>query len=190
MKISNDISLEEITTNSFSELYLLMKRIYYPVYKDYWEDEGEWYLNQLYNKENIQKELEEEKSKYFFIVSSGSIIGIIRIVFEIDMNYKYDSTCVKLHRLYLDQEFQNKGIGKTIMNWLIIYVREKGYQKLWLEVMDQQHQAVFFYKKLGFKDIDKVTVDFKLLHNNYRGMHQMAINIDEQPRRLGHEFST
>ena len=55
----------------------------------------------------------------------------------------------------------------------------KGYKKLWLEVMEKQHQAVHFYKKLDFTEVDKVIVDFPLLYDNYRGMYKMVKELKD-----------
>ena len=73
--------------------------------------------------------------------------------------------------MYLDQTIQNKGIGYQVMSWLIDLASLKGYKKLWLEVMEKQEQALHFYKKLGFKEVDKVSVPFPLLIDEYRGMY-------------------
>lgn len=172
--ISEDLSLKKIKNEDYAALYALMQRIYPPAYIDFWKDDGEWYVNDLYNKENIKKELEEENAAYFFVNFKEVTNGIIRIVFETDTNYKKDVRYIKLHRLYLDQEIQNKGIGKIIMIWLIEYSTKKGYKKLWLEAMEKQHQAFHFYKKLGFIKVDKVIVEFPLLHDEYRGMYKMV----------------
>ena len=175
--ISKELHLQKIKLQDHSVLYDLMKRIYPPAYIDYWKDDGVWYVNDLYNKENFEKELTEEKSDYFFVVLEDHIIGIIRIVYGINTYYKTDDNYVKLHRLYLDQTIQNKGLGYKIMIWLIESSKEKGYKNLWLEVMEKQHQALHFYQKLGFYEVDKVLIDFPLVFDEYRGMFKMVKNI-------------
>lgn len=159
ISISEELSLRNIKKEDSSILYALMQRIYPPAYLDYWKDGGKWYVNDLYNVDNIQKELSEENTDYFFVLLEGNIIGIMRLVYGLDINYEKDIDYVKLHRLYLDQNIQNKGIGYQIMTWLIHFSKEKGYPKLWLEVMEKQHQAVHFYRKLNFTTVDKVTVE-------------------------------
>ncbi|MFY0602384.1 MAG: GNAT family N-acetyltransferase [Flavobacteriaceae bacterium] len=155
-----------------------MNRIYRPAYIDYWKDNGDWYVNLLYNKENIEKELKENKTTYFFIQAENKNIGIFRCVYEIDTDYETDVNSIKIHRLYIDQTIQNKGIGKEIINWLIDDSIKKGYKKLWLEVMEKQLQARNFYKQLGFINVDKVIVDFPLLYDDYRGMYKMEKYLD------------
>ncbi|MDT7831362.1 GNAT family N-acetyltransferase [Flavobacteriaceae bacterium S356] len=174
MKISETIYLKSITEHDLDDLRTLMDKIYHPAYINYWKDKGDWYVSDLYNEENLHQELQENEADYFFILLKDVIIGIMRTVWNLDTNYQPDKNYVKLHRLYIDQEIQNKGIGKKIMSWLIKTATEKGYKKLWLEVMEKQHQAVHFYKKLDFTEVDKVMVDFPLLYDNYRGMYKMV----------------
>ena len=174
ISISEELHLQKIKLQDHSVLYDLMKRIYPPAYIDYWKDDGEWYVNDLYNIKNLGKELLEENSDYFFVHLEKKIIGIIRIVYGLDTHYEKDDNYVKLHRLYLDQTIQNKGLGYKIMTWLIESSKEKGYKNLWLEVMEQQQQALHFYQKLDFYEVDKVLIDFPLVFDEYRGMFKMV----------------
>lgn len=178
MKISETIHLKNILKNDLTDLRTLMERIYHPVYINYWKDNGDWYVEDLYNEDNVLQELREDNSDYFFIVFKNRIIGILRIVWNIDTHYNPNKNYVKLHRLYLDQEIQNKGIGRAVMNWLINEATQKGYTKLWLEVMEKQDQAVQFYKRLDFTKVDRVTVDFPLLYDGYRGMYKMVKELN------------
>lgn len=173
LNITEDIQLQPISLEDQSELYDLMKRIYPPAYQHYWQDGGNWYVNDLYTLKNVQKELEEKDTDYYFVIFKNQIIGIFRIVYQVDPYNQKDESFVKLHRLYLDQTIQNKGIGRHLMNWLIDQVKKEGYPKLWLDAMEMQPQALHFYKKLGFQITDKVSLDFPLLINKYRGMYKM-----------------
>lgn len=174
IQISEHISLKSISLNDHKELYDLMKRIYPPAYTDYWKDDGEWYVNDLYNKENIEKELSEKDAPYYFVLVENKIIGILRIVYYLDPYHQKDEEYVKLHRLYLDQCAQNKGVGRKVMSWFINKIQEEGHPKIWLDAMEKQPQALHFYKKLGFEIIDKVSLDFQLLIDEYRGMFKMV----------------
>ena len=178
LKVTKDILLKDITNQDLEKLIDLMSRIYHPAYINYWKDKGDWYVTKLYNKENLENELKVAAADYFFILFKDKIIGIIRIVWNLDTHYQIDKNYVKLHRLYIDQKLQNEGIGKTIMTWLVDEARKKGYSKLWLEVMEKQEQAFHFYKKIGFKNVDKVSVDFPLLYDEFRGMYKMVRELN------------
>jgi ribosomal protein S18 acetylase RimI-like enzyme len=179
IRISDTLQLRPISIEDQKELYALMKRIYPPAYIDYWKDNGNWYVNSLYTFENVQKELSEENTRYYFVLLDNKIIGILRIVYEVDMYHNNDKSFVKLHRLYLDQNIQNRGVGKQLMHWLLNKVQQEGYPKIWLDAMEMQPQALHFYKKLGFEIVDKVSLDFPLLIDEYRGMFKMVKILHE-----------
>jgi GNAT superfamily N-acetyltransferase len=178
IKITKDIQLQSISLVDQSVLYNLMKRIYPPAYQHYWQDGGNWYVNDLYTLENVQKELNENNAHYYFVLFRNQIIGIFRIVYQVDPYNQKEESFVKLHRLYLDQSIQNKGIGRHLMIWLIDQLKKEGYPKLWLDAMEKQPQALHFYQKLGFEIIDKVALDFPLLIDKYRGMYKMIKTLD------------
>lgn len=178
VSISNELYFRKVTLDDQPLLFDLMKRIYPPAYKHFWNDDGSWYVNGLYNKENLEKELSEENTLYSLVFYRDQLIGIIRLVYDLDTGYKSNSNYIKLHRLYLDQSIQNKGIGYKIMTWLIEHSKNLGYQYLWLEVMEKKPQALHFYNKLGFEIIDKVFLDFPLLIDDYRGMFKMIKDLD------------
>ncbi|MDY0780467.1 GNAT family N-acetyltransferase [Tenacibaculum sp. IB213877] len=172
--ISKNLLLQPITINNYKELYKLMQKIYPPAYANYWKDGGKWYVENQYSEENITQELTQDNSDYFFIFFNNKIIGILRLVWNLNTDYKQDESFVKLHRLYIDQQIQNQGIGKKIMIWLVNYITEKGFEKLWLEAMEKQPQALHFYKKYNFKEVDKVFIEFPLVYDDYRGMYKMV----------------
>ena len=76
--------------------------------------------------------------------------------------------------------FMEMGTGKTkvcIDNIAILYdnekkALEKGYQIIWLDVMDAQPQAYKFYKKLGYKYFSHERLTYNLLYNKVRKMSQ------------------
>ena len=49
--------------------------------------------------------------------------------------------------------YQGNGFGKLLLNELIIQLKEKGVQTLWLEVRES-NPARFLYEKIGFNDVD------------------------------------
>ena len=53
IKISENIQLKEILNSDSELLFRLMKEIYTPAYQHFWIDQGAWYINSQYSKENV-----------------------------------------------------------------------------------------------------------------------------------------
>lgn len=60
----------------------------------------------------------------------------------------------ELVKFYLTSSARGNGIGKLLMNKCIDSAKELGYEKLYLESMPQFSNAVNFYKRLGFTELD------------------------------------
>lgn len=178
IKVSDSVSLQKISGNNQKKLYDLMRIIYLPMYHHLWEDNGEWYLNELYTKENLEKELLEEDQEYYFVLYKQETVGILRIKFNVDYNELQDDKSLKLHRIYLHPKTQGKGLGKELLNWIEKIGKEKKHEKLWLNAMDTQEQALIFYKKRGFSIVKKTSLNLLLLHKHLRGMYIMSKNIN------------
>lgn len=171
--LNKNIQLEHITIYSQSRLLSLIQRIYPTVYKHLWKNEDcSFYINKFYNPKQLQKELLEKDSEYYFIIYNNKTVGICRIQFNKPLNV--NKTEVYINRIYLGSEAQGKGVAKTIFNWIEIRAKEKKCELLWLKVMDTQKQAIKFYTKQDFKVNSKTSLDFNLLHKPLRGMYIMT----------------
>ena len=173
IQVTQNIALKPITKSDSKDLYALMKEIYPSAYQHFWEDDGDWYVNSLYSKKNIEKELIEVNSAYYFVVFNDEIIGNFRILWDQTLKGFENKKAVKLHRIYLHSKTHGNGIGKTLVTWLEKTAQEKGFELIWLDAMDEQPQALQFYKKLGYQYHSHEFLDFELLHDHVRKMNQV-----------------
>jgi diamine N-acetyltransferase len=171
--INEFLFLQPITKADCGTLSSLMNIIYPPAYQHFWKDSGDWYVKSQYSKSNIEKELLEENADYYFIVFKNEIIGNFRILWNKNLTGLENKKTLKLHRIYLHPKTHGAGIGKTVLYWLEKNAKEKGYEIIWLDVMDEQPQAFQFYKKLGYQHHSHQFLDFELLHEEVRKMNQV-----------------
>ncbi len=150
IKLSEDLSIQKLTMADQPELIELMKEIYIPSYKHIWSDSGEWYLEQMYNTEAFQQDLDDPKSHYYFVIYEGWKIGILKYSYPESPEVVDFPNSLKLHRLYISKEYQGKGIAAQLMRRVESIARERNLNFIWLEVMDTQLQAQSFYRKMGF----------------------------------------
>lgn len=173
IKIDTNLYIREIQVEDMETLFSLMQEIYPFAYKHFWEDNGEWYLYSQYSKENILKEIHQENTSYYFVVFNDEIIGNFRFLWDENLKGLSDQKQVKLHRLYVHQKLQGKGIGKKLVSWLEKKAQQKGYEILWMDTMDAQPQAFQFYKKQGYNYHSHTILPFARMHNHVRKMSQV-----------------
>lgn len=58
-----------------------------------------------------------------------------------------------LFNIAIDPNSQGKGFGKLLLNELMVQLKEKGIQTLWLEVRES-NPARWLYEKQGFNEVD------------------------------------
>lgn len=173
IQVTDNIQLKPILSSDSAVLFLLMKEIYPIAYSHFWTDNGNWYVNSQYSKENVLKELSQENSDYYFIIFEGEIVGNFRIIWNEKLAGLSEEKQVKLHRIYIHQKTQGNGIGKKLISWLEQMAIKKGYKIIWLDAMNEQPQAFIFYKKLGYAYHSHTFLPFNLLHEEVRKMSQI-----------------
>ena len=177
MKVSEAVTLREITTEDGARLSALMKNIYPKVYEHLWRDGGVSYLNNVYGEKNLARELAQPASLYSFIEYYSDTVGILRILDQETLIDMKDQSACKLQRIYLSEEVQGKGIGKQLVYWTKERARQLESSVLWLEVMNTQNKAIGFYQKLGFQICGKFKFQAELMHKGYRGMYRMYSSV-------------
>jgi putative acetyltransferase len=63
--------------------------------------------------------------------------------------------CVELVKFYLSPESRGKGVGRKLMDTIILSAKDFGYKQLYLESFPELSKAVDIYKKEGFVQIEK-----------------------------------
>jgi putative acetyltransferase len=65
-----------------------------------------------------------------------------------------DPAVCEMKRLYVYDQFKNKGIGRRLCIALIQKARNLGYEKMRLDTLDRMKAAIGLYDSLGFKEIE------------------------------------
>ena len=59
----------------------------------------------------------------------------------------------EVHRLYVVDRWQGKGVAQALMNACIEQMRRKGSDVVWLGVWEHNPRAISFYRKYGFVEV-------------------------------------
>jgi N-acetylglutamate synthase-like GNAT family acetyltransferase len=104
-------------------------------------------LNESY--EDIKKDIETKE--FFVILLNKLVVGSVRV------EVKSDKTAY-LSRFAVDLDYQNKGVGKLLMNAVDNRMRELGVLNLYLHTASRMLSLVRFYYGRGFY-IESTTKD-------------------------------
>jgi putative acetyltransferase len=70
-----------------------------------------------------------------------------------------DEKLCELKRMWLLEPYQGKGIGYSIMQRLLDFARQIGYERIRLETGTGQARAISFYHRIGFQDVEDPELD-------------------------------
>lgn len=138
-KVEDASSLSRVYSNSFNKAF-----------------EGiipESILQEKFTFERIQermiKELKEDVVKNIIMFKDEEPIGMLSYTKAEDEDL--GDSCADIWRIYLEPECWNQKLGVELMNWVLKELKEKGYEKAILWVIEDNKRARKFYDNLGFK---------------------------------------
>lgn len=100
-------------------------------------------LNTTLGKENFILALDNMMSYYYAYLIDDKIVAYISTVF--------DGEVIEILNICVDVEYQNKGIGFKLINYVLNELRDAS--RAILDVRKSNERAIHLYEKLGFKKI-------------------------------------
>lgn len=122
--------------------------------------------------QNFQQELDQLPSKYapshrgqlYLAQYEGQFVGCAGL-------YQFSETIAEVKRVYVDPNYQGKGIGRALMEVAIADAKAFGYEQLYLDSLKRLGNARRLYEKLGFVEIPPYNV------NPYDDVYYMALDL-------------
>ncbi len=134
--------------DSISELTSLLHRAYKQL-----ADMGLYFVATYISEEDMQGFV--NRGKCFVAESDGKIIGTI-LLYPKGKNmpelYKRDDVLV-FGKFAVEPEYQCKGVGAMLMDYIEKYVKTKGIKELALDTAEGAHHLIDYYSKRGYKRV-------------------------------------
>ena len=71
--------------------------------------------------------------------------------------FKLEQRTARIHHMSVAPERQRRGIGRLLMETVIDWAPQHGYEALVLDTTSEQEAAVAFYRALGFSELGRTT---------------------------------
>ena len=75
--------------------------------------------------------------------TDGGLIGYVHLI--------ADQSAIEMKRLYIATLWKGRGLAQLLFDKALEEGRRREGQRLWLTVWEQNHRAIAFYKKMGFR---------------------------------------
>jgi len=85
------------------------------------------------------------------VASTGQIIGYLMLVATAAGAPDLPGTQpLEVRRIYVDEAWQGRGVGAALMDLAVARARSQQFDCLWLGTNQENHNAVAFYRRLGY----------------------------------------
>ncbi|NOU93160.1 GNAT family N-acetyltransferase [Paenibacillus sp. LMG 31456] len=108
------------------------------------------YLERAFNSKQLEKELSNISSEFFFIYFNEELSGYLKVNFNDSLSKKMGDEPLEIERIYIRYKFQRKGLGKYLLNKAMEVAIRQNKKIIWLGVWEKNEKAIDFYKKKGF----------------------------------------
>lgn len=144
-------SIKQCTLDDLSELQQISIETFSETFKDQNSPEHlNAYLAKAYNLEQLQKELANPASLFYFVYYNEEVAGYLKLNSDEAQTEAMDKDSLEVERIYLKKKFQKHGIGKILLNKAFEIAAEQGKKNIWLGVWEANENAIAFYEKKGF----------------------------------------
>lgn len=115
------------------------------------------YLDNSFSAEKLSAELNNQNSAFYFAVdnSINSVVGYLKVNTGDAQSEKKDLDAFEIERIYVDKTYFGKKVGQLLFDKAIDIAKSKKVSYVWLGVWEENHRALAFYTKNGFKAFDK-----------------------------------
>lgn len=113
------------------------------------------YLDENLSLERLKNELENQNSEFYFAENDKLILGYLKINFGNAQTENQGNETLEIERIYVLKEFFSFKIGQILFEKSLEIAKEKSMNFIWLGVWEENHRAIKFYEKNGFKVFGK-----------------------------------
>lgn len=137
------VSIIKAQESDFKIIAELAKNIWHKHYVPIiGEEQVNYMLEKIYSKNSLTEQTITKKHVFYLIQEEVNSIGFVSISSE-------NETDFWIHKFYVLQNNQNKGVGSTVFNEVL---KQMNHPKtIRLTVNRQNFKSINFYFKLGFK---------------------------------------
>ncbi|KAA0130152.1 GNAT family N-acetyltransferase [Chryseobacterium sp. SN22] len=150
------IHIKQALPNDLTILQNLGRETFYETFAPYnSEEQIQQYLTESFAAEKLTRELNHPDSLFFIVWEQEDPIGYLKVNSGKAQTELQDETSLEIERIYVKSSHHGRKVGQLLYDKALETAVELRKKYLWLGVWKENHRAVRFYKKNGFKEFDK-----------------------------------
>lgn len=108
------------------------------------------FLAQNYNYAQLEKELANQNSFFYFIYQQNELAGYLKLNINEAQSEAGVNDALEIERIYILAAFKRQGLGQELIVFAEKVAQAQNKRQLWLGVWEYNLPAITFYKKMGF----------------------------------------
>ncbi|MFC5451102.1 GNAT family N-acetyltransferase [Paenibacillus aestuarii] len=133
----------------------LLQDISIETFNDTFKDQNslenmEAYLERAFNAKQLEKELSNTSSEFFFVYYDEELAGYLKVNVNDAQSEEIGVESLEVERIYIKYKFKGKGLGKYLLNKAVEIAIGQNKKMIWLGVWEKNENAISFYRKMGF----------------------------------------
>lgn len=150
------INIQKIMINSIDQLQKIGRQTFYETFSESNTEENmAAYLEERFSVAKLTSELNNENAEFYFALQNDNPIGYLKLNFGQSQTELQDDKGLEIERIYVLKEYYGQGIGQLLYEKAIAIAKNKKTDYVWLGVWEENHRAISFYKKNGFREFGK-----------------------------------
>jgi len=114
-------------------------------------EDMELYAAKAFAPEQLKEELANPDSTFYFAYLQDAIAGYIKLNYRSAQTEFQDLDALEIERIYVADAFQNKQIGRQMLDLAINAAIADNLKYIWLGVWEHNIKAIRFYERHGFE---------------------------------------
>lgn len=122
------------------------------------------FIEEQFAPQKIEDKIKNEPDQLIIAYYNGNPIGVAEILYDIQCPIlKIQAS--EVGKLYVLHRFVGKGVGYKLLTTSEEMIKQKGFDKVNIEVYIKNERAITFYERQGYQKIGKI--DFPIEENTY-----------------------
>ena len=119
------------------------------------EEDIQDYLSKHFTLDQINKELQNSNSEFYFAVLETQIVGYIKVNYGNAQTENIAGNTLEIERIYVIEGLRGKKIGLSLLEKALVLAQQKLAEFVWLGVWKENKRAIKFYLKNSFVAFDE-----------------------------------
>jgi ribosomal protein S18 acetylase RimI-like enzyme len=151
-----DMKINKVTLMDINQLQEISRQTFYETFaSSNTEENMSLYLNESFSAAKLTNELNDPNAEFYFALIDCKVIGYLKINYGQSQIELQNSKFLEIERIYVLKKYHGKNVGQILYEKALLLARQSNANYIYLGVWEENARAINFYKKNGFKEVDK-----------------------------------